>query len=270
MLTFSSLLGIVGAVAYVYFFFSLLVSALNEWQARMQNRRGTILQRAMYDLLGSQPNCGSTLAAAFNMHPLVAGLSPAPEYPSYIPSPHAGMVLIDLAFEVTPGQHNAPPTLALRDGLRPQHPFTETEQQVLSAMLAGDRNIRVVQARIEKWFTDSAERVTGIYKRRTANWLLAWSLAVSAVFGLDSIRLVRVLYAAALSGAADTKTNALALPIGWFAAGTPIYSPWTPVGILISTLALSMGAPFWFDVANNWVNLRQSGARPDGKSGITG
>jgi len=34
-------------------------------------------------------------------------------------------------------------------------------------------------------------------------------------------------------------------------------------GLLISILAVSMGAPFWFDVLNKLVNVRLVGKRPD-------
>jgi hypothetical protein len=36
------------------------------------------------------------------------------------------------------------------------------------------------------------------------------------------------------------------------------------VGILLTTVALSFGAPFWFDAVNKLVNLRQAGAPPEG------
>jgi hypothetical protein len=35
------------------------------------------------------------------------------------------------------------------------------------------------------------------------------------------------------------------------------------LGILFTTIAVSLGAPFWFDVLNKFVNLRSAGDRPD-------
>lgn len=34
------------------------------------------------------------------------------------------------------------------------------------------------------------------------------------------------------------------------------------LGILFSSFAIVMGAPFWFDVLNNFINLRSSGSPP--------
>lgn len=38
------------------------------------------------------------------------------------------------------------------------------------------------------------------------------------------------------------------------------------VGLLITTLALTMGAPFWFDTLNKFVNIRGAGRAPDEKA----
>jgi len=38
------------------------------------------------------------------------------------------------------------------------------------------------------------------------------------------------------------------------------------IGFLITALAISLGAPFWFDLLNKFINLRVSGAKPDDNS----
>jgi len=63
----------------------------------------------------------------------------------------------------------------------------------------------------------------------------------------------------------------LQLPIGWTKmSGDPRAIPsnfpsWLAkiLGILFTTIAVSLGAPFWFDVLNKFVNLRSAGDRPD-------
>jgi hypothetical protein len=34
-------------------------------------------------------------------------------------------------------------------------------------------------------------------------------------------------------------------------------------GMLLSTIAVSLGAPFWFDLLNGFVNVRMAGTKPD-------
>jgi len=63
----------------------------------------------------------------------------------------------------------------------------------------------------------------------------------------------------------------LRLPLGWTkVSGDPRGVPgsfplWLEkiLGILFTTIAVSLGAPFWFDVLNKFVNLRSVGDRPD-------
>jgi hypothetical protein len=61
-----------------------------------------------------------------------------------------------------------------------------------------------------------------------------------------------------------------ALPIGWFKenypgktfTGDPVAWLSKLLGWLITALAASMGAPFWFDIMNKFINLRGSGNKP--------
>jgi hypothetical protein len=53
------------------------------------------------------------------------------------------------------------------------------------------------------------------------------------------------------------------LPVGWNIKKK--HKPvWTIVGWIITALALSAGAPFWFDMLKQLVNLRNTGSKPDG------
>ncbi len=62
----------------------------------------------------------------------------------------------------------------------------------------------------------------------------------------------------------------LRLPLGWEAWLEPEnYSSYDAntwllkvMGLLLTIVAVSLGAPFWFDVLNRLVNLRMSGAKP--------
>ena len=68
----------------------------------------------------------------------------------------------------------------------------------------------------------------------------------------------------------------LKLPVGWsgnpkdagyfpWPAWTPEYARWVfykGIGLFISILAVSLGAPFWFDTLSKFVNLRSAGTPP--------
>jgi len=58
----------------------------------------------------------------------------------------------------------------------------------------------------------------------------------------------------------------VSIPIGWANEKFDSYSFWDILkkigGLLLSVFAVSLGAPFWFDILNKLANLRSSGTKP--------
>ena len=64
------------------------------------------------------------------------------------------------------------------------------------------------------------------------------------------------------------------LPIGWNCVGNRAWDYWdcaetklrkepiTILGWIVTAIALSLGAPFWFDLLQKFVNLRGAGVKP--------
>lgn len=65
--------------------------------------------------------------------------------------------------------------------------------------------------------------------------------------------------------AADTLT-ALALPLGWGSANSH-FDPALLIGWLLTAIAISLGAPFWFGALGKLADLRTTGAKPKAKDG---
>ncbi len=86
---------------YVYLFFSVLSSGINEWVARCRKLRATMLRNYMPSLLGTSPS--GQLAGKLYQHPLIRGIQMNPPYPSYIPPTHFALALMDLSIETKPG-----------------------------------------------------------------------------------------------------------------------------------------------------------------------
>lgn len=163
-----------------------------------------------------------------------------------------------------------------------------------------------LQKQIEQWYKGYMERVTGWYKRKIRTNILFASIAVTLVLNLNFIVLAKTIYASgplrqALTTEAgrtvanpnaveDLKTrfeqdSSLAninveaiigskLPIGWESDKPLSYFfsnkvlNWTNLfGWIIFALALSRGAPFWFDVMKKFVNVRNTGLVPNNQSG---
>lgn len=111
--------------------------------------------------------------------------------------------------------------------------------------------------------------------------LLMVSLVVSLAFGVDTFRHANGLYRnsavreATVKKAqasvekstdpmkADVSLKDLAVPIGW---SRPVSL--AIVGCIVTAFALTLGAPFWFDLLGRLVNFRQTGVPPDLKGKI--
>lgn len=62
------------------------------------------------------------------------------------------------------------------------------------------------------------------------------------------------------------------LPLGWNFSSAVLAAPWPAIlwlailklfGLALTAIALSLGAPFWFDLLSKFMNLRGTGPKPD-------
>src|SRR5206468_4735615 len=148
-----------------------------------------------------------------------------------------------------------------------------------------DMTLNSLRVQLEIWFNSTMERVSGWYKRKTQALQLALALSIVALGNVDSVRIARSLSGVnsplrdsiedaahsfveknlqqedpqkQLTAATEAIGN-LALPIGWVHGG---FGPTTALGWLLTALAASLRAPFWFDLLNRFVNVRASGKAP--------
>lgn len=156
--------------------------------------------------------------------------------------------------------------------------------------------VATVKNQIESWFNDAMDRVSGWYKRKTQVSIFIISIIGVLVLNIDSISAVQRLgsdstfRAAVASGAqAYVKSNSSAAttapqedpeqqlatldqyqyPIGWKTAPLPAHGAkmseefgfWLQkvIGLLISAAAISLGAPFWFDILSRFISIRSTG-----------
>lgn len=172
----------------------------------------------------------------------------------------------------------------------------------LAALLA-DRAITDIdkaKAVIAHWFDNGMDRASGWYKRRTRLTLTIVAVAVSVGLNIDAIHIgeslardgtLRAAIVAASQRTAvvvdnpsdlkpapklpeetpitravaiDRELDSLHLPIGW-ASFKARNARWQDslAGWLLTAIAASLGAPFWFDLLNKLVNLRNAGKPPE-------
>jgi hypothetical protein len=290
-------LDIVIGMIIVYLTVSLICSSINELlSATLALRAGTLLN-ALNSLLGSNlaqqvlnhpavpaaPNGGTKCPAYIEptlfasalldtvIPPQTAGTpaaSPAPGAPSpQFAAAHAAITAPDALLAASPARNSLSAFLRTADG-----DYTALHDQVAA------------------WFDAYMNRVSGAYKRRSQTIIAIIAVCVVSILNVDSYKIYKQLtnqpaFAAALTAKADAFVNsgpftstpasvgsavddvnakiaAIPVPIGWHEDDK--VNPWWQkvIGLLITAVAASLGAPFWFDALSNIANLRSVGAKP--------
>jgi hypothetical protein len=161
------------------------------------------------------------------------------------------------------------------------------EQMARAAELRRD----AIMAELERAFDEVMERASGWYKRYVQWWLLALSLVTAIGLNVNAFTVAQRLWkddalraavvqqaqqtvADPKNGAASpqTKTPAqvaaqidniqeLKLPVGWDPANTKGGFWGRLAGWLVTAAAISLGAPFWFDVLGKLSRIRGTGGK---------
>lgn len=292
---------VVIGLAFLFFLLSIVASALGEAVSGLLNLRGDTLHRGIANLitgdaaLPTQPPGGEARPAdqppasdaeAFwriRDHPLVNSYG-GRRWPSYLSAASFRAALLDATrvMDVRAGGPGGPPDLAAGLAALPEGGQLRTVLTALARTV--DHDPARFPMAIEQWYDRSMDRVSGWYKRNTQFLLfgigLALALVINANAGQAALRLwtddaVRDgLVAQAQSARKDTEAPAavgqlrrLDFPVGWAERNRPEV---TPIGLLgtlggwvLTAIAVTFGAPFWFDVLGRVSNLRAAGRKPE-------
>ncbi|MEH2013202.1 hypothetical protein [Nostoc sp.] len=152
---------------------------------------------------------------------------------------------------------------------------------------------------IETWFDRSMDRASGVYKRNAKATAILIGISVAILTNTDTFHLVKRLsrdsvirstIAQSASQETDYITNSetrreienllgnASVPIGWQNINQQfelldtkdpnrvyirIWQGFKLIcGWILSGLAIAMGAPFWFDILNKVINVRNAGPKP--------
>lgn len=163
---------------------------------------------------------------------------------------------------------------------------------------AAGANMSRVRENIEEWFNSSMDRVSGWYKRRTQKILLVLGLVVTIFINADTVAIVNSLTQdEALRNSLVTvageyaktqpppeagnprdrvtetmdKIRGLGLPVGWDRTDPrkipSNFGGWLLklLGWFLTGMAITLGAPFWFDLLNKFMVIRAT-VKPHEKS----
>lgn len=182
------------------------------------------------------------------------------------------------------------------------HPLP-TEQAITKLLSDAGPDLKKAQDAIAKWFDDAMDRASGLYKRYARRVVTGVAAAIVLLANIDTIsigsRLLRdpSLRSDVINSATDfTKKykstspaslntefpeaakkltealGSLGIPLGWPDSDWPANGGrWAKIwfgldktgGLILTIIAISLGAPFWFDLLSKLVNVRATGRKPD-------
>ena len=216
--------------------------------------------------------------------------------PSYIPANLFALALVDT---LAPADSGGPKSIVAVRSAVASLPDGAAKQALLALVTQAGDDVAKARAAIETWYNSGMERVSGWYKRKTRLVLVCLALAVTLVTNTDSILVAKTLWqnpglrastAAAATEFAQKQADSgkdttatfqqlradfeqLDLPVGWKQCPAGKDLPPHLLGWFLTMAAVSLGAPFWFDVLNKFMSVRsttkpkeaESGAKDGGK-----
>ena len=285
---------------FTYTLYSLLTTVIVELVAANVQLRARNLRRAIRRMLDDEGQI--VFSKAFYDQPMIkylaSGLWKIFNKPAYIKSRNFSKAVMEVLKGEDKGNDNSAQTIATKIKSVLQNDNTETGRYLYSLYQDAQGDLMKFRAYLEEWFDDTMERASGWYKKRIQVLTIVVGFAVCFAFNVDTITLVKKL-------STDPKLREQYVQLASELAANDKLDPknqselntqlrdlstlmkksdgiisiergnfWDVnfVGILISAVALSLGAPFWFDLLNNIMQLRTSvttGLKSKAKSGST-
>ncbi len=215
-------------------------------------------------------------------HALVKGMGQG-KRPSYLSGRTFSLALVDV---LTPDGVTSTSVAELRSAV------VATKNQALQETLlplfdAAGTDLAKLQLGVAQHYDEMMGRVTGWYRRRTQLWVFVTAVIVAGAGNIDTIAVASSLYrepvvrAQTVAVAAEMvkasppaagrtayqesleSLKTVGLPMGWTECPNDA-SAWLRklAGLLITVLAVMLGAPFWFDLLSKVASLRAAGPRP--------
>jgi hypothetical protein len=241
------------------------------------------------DLLKGPPPAKGTAAL------IVPAAARTTEHPAYISSDRFAKALIGSLDTATP----IPALADIREAIG-KLPPSNLKDALLSSLTVAGTDLDKFRKDVATWFDDSMERLGGAYKRQLKWISLIIGLLIAIIVNADSFEVGYALWsdnalraqmvelagpivsngnqtpdAKTVSDVATSFNKATStlrpLPIGWPVRAMPACSEcgeaiwfWLAklLGWIMTGIALSFGAPFWFDLLSKLVNIRGTGDKP--------
>lgn len=219
-------------------------------------------------------------------------------HPAYLSSRAFAATVIDVATKNKPGSITFDD---LENGVK-SLPDGDVKTALLALLQNTSRDLDRAQKNIERWFDDTMQRVSGWYKRRTQIITVCIAVLLTVATNADTMRIghmiwtngtLRATIVEKAKNRAETgkeaagrvesfeypdknnplkpqakpsadELSALKPLLGWAGQDLRDGAQWPSrlLGWILTIIAISLGAPFWFDTLSRLMNVRNAGQKP--------
>jgi hypothetical protein len=292
----NSALDVLIGLFFMFFLLSIVCSSVNEAIAVALSLRARFLERGIWKLVDGETNAKDfydhwriqalTQPAGGFLHRRV-------RKPSYMPSRAFVLTLLDKYAPAGPGHKTIVQRVTYALG-HAEAGLPPTVRGLLEDAVADAKGKEErLRASLERSFDEVMDRASGWYKRRVQLFLFVIAVVLVGAINADTfavgtrlwkddaLRAAAVAQATRVVSAGSAtvcsapgaspvqvattcvnKVTALSIPLGWSDETTPhtfTAGLGKVAGLLITAFALTLGAPFWFDLLGKVANLRGSG-----------
>ncbi len=290
------ILEVIIGLVFFYLLISLLVTIMNEWISHIGSLRSTNLKKGIQRLLEDENMTG--LAKKVYDHQMIKGLSLKNAKPSYISGKSFARVLVDVIDPHAKSVENSKAAVNSFVGAMKKADIPDELRGTLTLVMNHSvDSIDAVHENIQNWFDDAMDRVSGWYKRRMRYISLLLSVLLAFALNANTFEIGGKLWhdqsfrqvvanlasdvtegckGQEISTCIEIKNvkliegNLRSFPLGFHGKETDktgIQNSSSHIllnflGCLVTGLAISLGAPFWFDILSKLNSIRASGNKP--------
>ena len=156
--------------------------------------KGNDLLRVNRALLSeAYPDEITSLSDSFYNHPLIKSLARPGEHPSYVPSKTFALTLLDILAKGQAATGTAEQRLAQIKASIDNLPDSDVKKSLQALLMNGSDSVEKVEEKLEGWFNDSMDRVSGWYKNRVQVWTVVIASLVTILVNADTIQIAQKL-----------------------------------------------------------------------------
>lgn len=292
-----AMLQVVIGIIFVLLLLSLLATTVMELLASIFSLRGKNLEKALKNMLAST-DLDERILQQFKDNALYKQLSSRTGKRTYSPPSYMGSESFQsILFEVILGGKNV--TIGNIKERLSEIENEDLQKVLSQLMREAEDHLDTFKGKVQGWYDNIMDRASGWYKKSTQKILIVLGLIIAVVFNADTISIYEHLESSPESlerlvslaetfveeregqslTATDVEFNEAytnlkslinkeinqiqSLGLGWNKVNLTEIDQrgWVikVLGWIVTALAISLGAPFWFDLLRKVVNIRNAG-----------